>query len=114
MSSSPLCTFGRLAALCACPLLLSACQGEKKPAEARTAQGEILSGSASDAMLPLNTVRSQPPLAPEAIATGKPGKADGRDDASADASEAASESTGTPVAASAPSPTPSSAPQSVP
>ena len=108
MSSSPLCTFGRLAALCASPLLLAACQGEKKPAEARTAQGEILGTSVSDAMLPLDTVRSQPPLAPEAIATGKPGKAGARGDASTSASEAAGEAT-----AAAPSPAPSVAPQPV-
>ncbi|HEX8055139.1 MAG TPA: hypothetical protein VF481_00650, partial [Novosphingobium sp.] len=56
----------RLAALAALPLALAACKGEKKPAEAGTAQGEILQGSVSDAMLPLDTVRSQPPLAPEA------------------------------------------------
>ena len=31
-----------------------------------TAQGEVLPGAASDAMLPLDTVKSQAPLAPKA------------------------------------------------
>jgi hypothetical protein len=65
----------RLFCLAALPLALAACKGEKKPAEARTAQGEILPGSASDAMLPLDTVRSQAPLAPLQMASEKPGKA---------------------------------------
>jgi hypothetical protein len=56
------------------PLALTACDGGDKRQEARTAQGEILPGSASDAMLPLDTVRSQPPLAPPEEATGKGGK----------------------------------------
>jgi hypothetical protein len=64
-----------LICLCAAPLALAACHGGKKPDEARTAQGEILPGSASDAMLPLDTVRSQPPLAPREEASGKPGHA---------------------------------------
>lgn len=54
-------------------LALGACGKEKKPDESRTAQGEVLPGSASDAMLPLDTVRSQPPLAPVEAASGKPG-----------------------------------------
>ena len=91
----------RLVALAALPLALAACQGEKKPAEARTAQGEILDGSVSDAMLPLDTVRSQPPLAPEATETGKPGKEGKHGDAS---SEAASEAAEAPAAAATPSP----------
>jgi hypothetical protein len=53
-------------------LTLAACQGDDKAAEARTAQGEILPASASDAMLPLDTVRSQPPLAPLEVASGRP------------------------------------------
>lgn len=56
----------RTSVLCLClPLLvLSACQGEEKAPAAGTAGGEILPASVSDAMLPLDTVRSQPPLAP--------------------------------------------------
>lgn len=59
----------------ALPLALAACKGEDKPAQDARAAGEILPGSASDAMIPLDTVRSQPPLAPPPVASGKPGKA---------------------------------------
>ena len=47
-------------------LALAGCKGEAKmDAGAGTAQGEVLPGSASDAMLPLDTVKSQAPLAPK-------------------------------------------------
>lgn len=48
-------------------VLLTACGGE--PADdGRAASGEVLEGTISDAMLPLDTVRSQPPLEdPEAF-----------------------------------------------
>ena len=46
---------------------LGGCKGEPKPdAGAGTAQGEVLPGAASDAMLPLDTIKSQAPLAPKA------------------------------------------------
>ena len=46
-------------------LALAACKDEpQKPAGPGTAQGEVLPGSVSDAMLPLDTVRSHAPLAP--------------------------------------------------
>ena len=46
-------------------LALSGCKGDpQKDAGAGTAQGQVLPGSASDAMLPLDTVKSQAPLAP--------------------------------------------------
>jgi len=88
----------RLAFLAACvvalPLATAACKGEKKAAEAADAEGEILPGSASDAMLPYDTVRSQPPLAPPPAASGKPGAKAGGDEAAADDSgEAASTAT---------------------
>ena len=52
--------------LAACALALAGCKGEaKKDAGAGKAQGEVLPGSASDAMLPLDTVKSQAPLAPK-------------------------------------------------
>ncbi len=48
-------------------ICLSGCKGEPKPGPgAGTAQGEVLPGAASDAMLPLDTVKSQAPLAPKA------------------------------------------------
>ena len=47
-------------------LCLSGCKGEPKSGDAAgTAQGEVLPGAASDAMLPLDTVKSQAPLAPK-------------------------------------------------
>lgn len=63
---------------------LGGCGEEKKAAAGATAGGEILPGSTSDAMLPLDTVRSQPPLAPKVEGTAKPG-----DKARGDASDAA-------------------------
>ena len=61
-------------------LALTGCQ-EKKQAPAKgTAGGEVLPGSVSDAMLPIDTVRSQPPLAPKSDASGtKTDKADASD-----------------------------------
>lgn len=56
-------------------LALAACQAEKKPATKGSAGGEVLAGSASDAMLPIDTVRSQPPLAPKPTASAGPAKA---------------------------------------
>lgn len=51
--------------------------GEKKQQGAGTAGGEVLPAAASDAMLPLDTVRSQAPLAPKSAEAGdsKPSKA---------------------------------------
>ncbi len=49
-------------------LTLTACGGDeaKKADGAGTAQGEVLPGSVSDAMVPLDQVKSQAPLAPKA------------------------------------------------
>ena len=63
-------------------LLIAACGGAKKDEGAGTAAGEILPGSASDAMLPLDTVRSQAPLAPKAASTGAASQAEAGDPAS--------------------------------
>lgn len=52
-------------------LALAACKGEEKKATGGSAQGEILPGSASDAMLPLDTVKSQAPLAPKSAGGDK-------------------------------------------
>ncbi len=55
-------------------IALTACSGDeaKKAAGAGTAQGEVLPGSVSDAMVPLDQVKSQAPLAPKADSSGKP------------------------------------------
>ena len=49
-------------------LATAACSGEKTTGDKREAGGEVLPGSISDAMLPVDTVRSQPPLAPHSAA----------------------------------------------
>lgn len=91
-------------------LAVAACQGEK-PGERQGAAGEILPGSASDAMLPLDTVRSQPPLAPptEAGRAASKGSATGAagTESEASASEPAATATAT---AAAPSPAASATP----
>lgn len=66
-------------------LALGACKGEQKPAQDARAAGEILPGSASDAMIPYDTVRSQPPLAPKPVSSGKPGSGKGEAEDEADA-----------------------------
>lgn len=60
-------------------LALAACKGDEKKPVGGNASGEILPGSVSDAMLPLDTVTSQAPLAPKAETsekgdTTKPGR----------------------------------------
>jgi hypothetical protein len=56
-------------------LALGACKGGEKEQGAGNAQGQILPGSASDGMVPVDTVRSQAPLAPRA-ASNDAGAAD--------------------------------------
>ncbi|MDE2435838.1 MAG: hypothetical protein KGM49_06230, partial [Sphingomonadales bacterium] len=52
-------------------LTLAGCGGAKKQEGAGTAEGEVLPGSASDAMLPYDSVKSQPPLAPRSETRGE-------------------------------------------
>jgi hypothetical protein len=78
----------RLACLIALPLALAACGRNEPDAKARAA-GEILEGSVSDAMLPLDTVRSQPPLAPRTEAAKPGGKADDEGEAAEETTDAA-------------------------
>ena len=61
-------------------LALAACGSGKKDEGAGKAEGQILPASASDAMLPLDTVRSQAPLAPKVETESK---ADDQPDAAA-------------------------------
>lgn len=65
----------QLACLIALPLALAACGKDKEPDTKAEAAGEILPGSIDDAMLPMDTVRSQPPLVPQTDAAAKAGKA---------------------------------------
>ena len=86
----------RLTCLIALPLTLAAC-GDKKPDANAMAAGEILEGTTSDAMLPLDTVRSQPPLAPRTDAA----KVGGRAVAEAEADDESTDSTAAPADAGA-------------
>jgi hypothetical protein len=71
-----------LALALAAALTLGAC--DRKDEGAGKAEGEILPGSTSDAMLPYDSVRSQPPLAPKAQASAK-AEAEQPEDAASDA-----------------------------
>ena len=63
-------------ALMMAPLaLLAACSDDAPADDGRSASGEVLEGSISDAMLPVDRVRSQPPLEdPEAFAEAVEGE----------------------------------------
>jgi hypothetical protein len=83
-------------------LATGACK-DKKAAQGEAApSGEVLPGAASDAMLPYDTVRSQPPLAPQTEAAAKSGAKGAASDA-AEAAAAASDAA-TPVADAKPAP----------
>jgi hypothetical protein len=84
-------------------LALPGCSSEKKePAKGGTAGGEVLEASVSDAMLPVDQVRSQAPLAPRSEADGaKHGKGDAEDAGTA-SSDAAGEPAGVEGATVAP------------
>lgn len=79
-------------------LTLAACGGDRRDEGAGKAQGEILPASVSDAMLPVDTVRSQAPLAPAAQASGKE---KGDQETAPEASEAASSPETAPATAAA-------------
>ena len=68
-------------------LALSACGGDKDEAEGerKTAAGEVLGGSISDDMLPLDTVQSQSPPLRESSIAGNGEEADDAADDKADA-----------------------------
>lgn len=79
---------------------LAACDQAPQQAATATAEGEILPGSASDAMLPLDTLRSQAPLAPKVVSSDAP---------DAPASRAVRSSAASPAAT--PEPAPSADPE---
>jgi len=74
------------------PLALLAACGEEPTDDGRAASGEVLEGTISDAMLPLDRVQSEPPLEdPEAFAEVQekaaaeaPDGGEGEDDAEAE------------------------------
>lgn len=84
-------------------LVLSGCGwfGGDKPAQGGTAQGEVLPGSTSDAMIQIDQVKSQAPLAPKSEAgENVDGKPAAKDKPKSDA----------PAAAEAPEPEPAAEP----
>ena len=81
----------RNALLLSLVLGLAACKGSDKPAQDARAVGEVLPGSASDAMIPLDTVRSQPPLAPPPTSSARGAGKAGEEDADAAETEAGTE-----------------------
>jgi hypothetical protein len=90
-------------------MALAACKPNgSAPSGPSEAAADVLSGSASDAMIPYDTLRSQPPLAPtapDALRAGA-GGAEGAEGANAAPSDA-------PSAAAAPQP-PTVAPSAAP
>ncbi len=89
--------------------LLAACD---KPAQndERSASGEVLQGTISDAMLPLDKLKSQPPLlAPSkqgATPEGVEDEASGADDAATESSDQPEAGAATPAPALSPTTTP--------
>lgn len=80
--------------------LLSACGGQTSTDDGRSASGEVIEGTASDAMLPIDQVRSQAPFAPPertGAATGGATAQPGDETPAAEAAEAAPEGTETPA-----------------
>ena len=83
-------------------LTLTACQAEPNKTAGGTAQGEVLPGAASDAMLPLDTLKSQAPLAPKTEGEGgdkpaaKPGDKPKTADKASDAAPPAETAADTP------------------
>ena len=90
--------------------LLAACGGASSGNDSRAASGEVLEGTISDEMLPVDRVRSEPPLEdPEAFAKARSGAdgAAGTDEAAEEPDGAADEQ---PAAEVTQPPTPDVAP----
>ena len=89
------------------PLVLLAACGKNAPADdSRAASGEVLEGTASDAMLPLDTVKSEPPFEdPKAAQAVQEAAADGAEPGTDVAAEGEAPE-GEATAAPAPEPTP--------
>ena len=73
-------------------ILLVACQEEAPTSDGRSASGEVLEGTISDAMLPIDTVKSEPPLEdPEAFAKAQSSAAAAEDEAPTEAAQSEGE-----------------------
>ena len=100
----------RSTALLAGVCLLAACHGSSQKNDQRSASGQVLQGTISDAMLPVDKLKSQgPTLAPAAgkgAAAGATAAASGADEAASDASSDAPVDETAPAAAPSPSAAP--------
>jgi len=97
-------TLVRSTILIAAVALLAACHGSSPKNDQRSASGQVLQGTISDAMLPVDKLKSQgPTLAPTA---GK-GAAKGAAEATSSAEDATSEASDTPEGDATPTPAPS-------
>ena len=94
-------TFVRSTILLAALSVLAACHGSSPKGDRRSASGEVLQGSVSDAMLPLDKLKSQGPT--QAPSQGK-GAAKGAPDETSAATEATSETPDTPAGDTTPIP----------
>ena len=109
-------TFAKFAApCCGALLLLTACEEETAQAPRESEQGgkaagEVLGGTISDDMLPLERLRSQSP--PLEAAPGESDEASSEDDGEADVEGGADEGNDTPAPAPVPRPSPSPSPTS--
>jgi hypothetical protein len=89
--------------------LLAGCNNKPATNDRRSASGEVLQGTTSDAMLPLDKLKSQPPLlAPSEAKTTPEGVAD----KASGAADVASEASAAPddAATASPAPAPSETP----
>jgi hypothetical protein len=91
------------------PLVLLAGCGKSAENDRRSATGEVLEGTISDAMLPLDKVKSQPPLLSPSQEKTTP---EGAEDEQSGVDDATTEASGEPAAETAPAPqaTPSGTP----
>jgi hypothetical protein len=84
-------TFARSLTLLLPLVLLAGCNNKPDRNDQRSASGEVLQGTTSDAMLPLDKLKSQPPLlapsehksTPEGVADEASGAADATSETSA-------------------------------
>ena len=96
------------------PLLLVACNKSGPENDKRSATGEVLQGTTTDAMIPLAQLTSQPPLLPPTSkGPATPEQAADQDNGNTDAADISS-GTSDQAATAAPSATPSAAPSAAP
>jgi len=88
-------------------LLLAGCNNKPSRNDQRSASGEVLQGTIGDDMLPLDKLKSQPPLLAPSEGKSTP---EGAADEASGAADATSETSAEPDTGASPVPSPSSAP----